>query len=64
LSHTLANQAIIFFLFELVVAALSSWWWVNETLNLQEWIGAAMIVTGSLFSGHLEKPPSLENAHA
>jgi drug/metabolite transporter (DMT)-like permease len=64
LSHTLANQAIIIFLFELVVAALSSWWWVNETLNLQEWIGAAMIVTGSLFSGHLEKPPSLENAHA
>ena len=64
LSHTLANQAIIIFLFELVVAALSSWWWVNETLNTQEWIGAAMIVTGSLFSGHLEKPSSLENAHA
>ena len=64
LSHTLANQAIIIFLFELVVAALSSWWWVNETLNLQEWIGAAMLVTGSLLSGHLEKPASLENAHA
>jgi drug/metabolite transporter (DMT)-like permease len=64
LSHTLANQAIIIFLFELVVAALSSWWWVNETLNLQEWMGAAMIITGSLFSGHLEKPPTLEKSHA
>ena len=64
LSHTLANQAIIIFLFELVVAALSSWWWVNETLNLQEWIGAAMIITGSLFSGHLETPPTLERSHA
>ena len=64
LSHTLANQAIIIFLFELVVAALSSWWWVNETLNVQEWIGAAMIITGSLFSGHLEKPPALEKSHA
>ena len=64
LSHTPANQAIIIFLFELVVAALSSWWWVNETLNLQEWIGAAMIITGSLFSRHLEKPPTLEKPRA
>lgn len=64
LSHTLANQAIIIFLFELVVAALSSWWWVNETLNLQEWIGAAMIITGSLFSGQLGKTPTQEKLHA
>ena len=64
LSHTLANQAIIIFLFELVVAAFSSWWLVNETLNVQEWIGAAMIITGSLFSGHLEKLPTLEKSHA
>jgi len=64
LSHTLANQAIIIFLFELVVAALSSWWWVNETLNLQEWMGAAMIITGSLFSGQLKKPPTREKSHA
>ena len=64
LSKTLANQAIIIFLFQLVVAALSSWWWVNETLNLQEWIGAAMIITGSLFSGRLEKPPVREKSYA
>ena len=64
LSHTLANRAIVILLFELVAAALSSWWWVNETLNLQEWIGAAMIITGSLFSGHLEKPPARETSYA
>ena len=64
LSHTLANQASIIFLFELGVAALSSWWLVNEVLNVQEWIGAAMIIAGSLFSGHLEKPPALEKSHA
>ena len=64
LSHTLANQAIIIFLFELIVAALSSWWWVNETLNLREWIGAAMIVTASLFSGHMEDTPNSEQRHA
>lgn len=64
LSHTLANQAIIIFLFELIVAALSSWWWVNETLNLREWIGAAMIVAASLFSGHMEDVPHSEKDHA
>lgn len=63
LSHTSANQAIIILLFELVAAALSSWWWVNETLSLQEWTGAAMIITGSLFSGQIEKPTSQDIAH-
>ncbi len=64
LSYTLANQAIIIFLFELVVAALSSWWWVNETLSSQEWVGAAMIITAGLFSGHLQKHPTLEKSQA
>lgn len=63
LSHTLANQAILIFLFELVAAALSSWWWANETLSLREWLGAAMIVTGSLFSGHIENRSQPEHAH-
>lgn len=54
LSHTSANQAIVIFLFELVVAAISSWFLANESLSLREWAGALMIVAGSLFSGHLE----------
>jgi len=54
LSHTSANQAIIIFLFELVVAAISSWFLANESLSLREWIGAVMIIAGSLFSGHIE----------
>lgn len=55
LTHTPANQAIIIFLFELVVAAISSWFLANEALSLREWVGAAMIIAGSLFSGHIEK---------
>lgn len=55
LTHTSANQAIIIFLFELVVAAISSWFWANEALTLREWVGAAMIIAGSLFSGHIEQ---------
>ncbi len=54
LSHTSANQAIIIFLFELVVAAVASWFLANEMLSLREWVGAVMIVAGGLFSGHVE----------
>jgi drug/metabolite transporter (DMT)-like permease len=55
LTHTPANQAIIIFLFELVVAAVASWFLANEALTLREWLGAAMIIAGSLFSGHMEE---------
>ena len=56
LSHAPANQAIIIFLFELVVAAISSYFLADEALSLHEWIGAALIIAGSLFSGHMEDP--------
>jgi drug/metabolite transporter (DMT)-like permease len=56
LTHTPANQAIVIFLFELVVAALSSWLLAGERMGVQEWIGGAMIVAASLFSGHVAPP--------
>lgn len=55
LSHAPANQAIVIFLFELVVAALTSWWLVGELMSLQEWIGGLLIVAASLFSGEMEE---------
>lgn len=55
LSHTPANQAIVIFLFELVVAAISSYWLASETMNMQEWLGGAMIVIASFYSGIIEK---------
>lgn len=54
LTHTAANQAIVIFLFELVVAALSSWLLAGETMGLKEWMGGTMIVVASLFSGQLD----------
>ncbi|PWB47669.1 MAG: EamA/RhaT family transporter [Nitrosomonadales bacterium] len=54
LSHTPANQAIVIFLFELVVAAISSYFLAGEAMSAQEWLGGAMIVAASLFSGKLE----------
>jgi drug/metabolite transporter (DMT)-like permease len=55
LAHTPANQAIVIFLFELVVAAFSSYFLAGEIMSVQEWLGGAMIVAASLFSGKLEK---------
>ncbi len=57
LTHTPANQAIVIFLFELVVAAISSWLLAGERMGAQEWIGGAMIVAASLFSGHVAPRP-------
>lgn len=56
LTRTPANQAIVIFLFELVVAAVSSWLLAGEAMGVKEWLGGAMIVAASLFSGRLEEP--------
>ncbi|MGI9047496.1 MAG: DMT family transporter [Burkholderiales bacterium] len=53
LAHTPANQAIVIFLFELVVGALSSYFLAHESMTTQQWTGGAMIVAASLFSGKL-----------
>ena len=54
LAHTPANQAIVIFLSELVVAAVSSYFLAGEAMTIREWVGGAMIVAASLFSGKLE----------
>lgn len=50
-----ANRAIVLFMFELVVAALSSYFLADETMGAREMAGAALIVTASLFSGKLHE---------
>lgn len=54
LAHTPANRAIVILLSELVVAALASRMLAGESMDLREWIGGAMIVAATLFSGNLE----------
>ncbi len=54
LARVPANQAIVIFLSELVVAAISAYFLSDERMGPREWIGAIMIVTASLFSGHME----------
>lgn len=53
LTHIPANQAIAIFLFELVFAALASYYLADEKMTLQEISGGGLIVLGSLLSGKL-----------
>jgi len=62
LAHTPANRAIVILLSELVVAALASRFLAGEEMDLREWIGGAMIVAATLFSGNLEQKTEQKNA--
>lgn len=57
LAHLSANRAIILFLFELVIAAASSYLLAGEAMQLRDWIGALLIVSASLLSGRLHADP-------
>jgi drug/metabolite transporter (DMT)-like permease len=57
LTHTPANKAAVIFMFELVVAALSSYWLADEALSLREWVGGAMIVGAAFYSERIAQTP-------
>lgn len=53
LTRVNANRASVILLFELIIAAIASWLLAGERMELREWIGGALIIVASLFSGHL-----------
>ncbi|HAF44927.1 MAG: multidrug DMT transporter permease [Sideroxydans sp. GWF2_59_14] len=55
-THLSANRAVVLFLFELVVAAITSYFLADEAMELRDWIGATLIVSASLLSGRLHTP--------
>ena len=57
LTHISANRAIVIYLFELVVTAVSAWLLAGEVLELREWCGGVMIVGAGLLSDKLGGPP-------
>jgi drug/metabolite transporter (DMT)-like permease len=63
LARVPANQAIVIFLSELVVAAIAAYFLSDERMGVQEWVGAVMIITASLFSGHMENDQPKEKTH-
>ena len=52
-TNLLSNRAMLLFLFELVVAAISSYFLADEAMRLRDWLGASLIVSASLLSGKL-----------
>jgi drug/metabolite transporter (DMT)-like permease len=52
-THLHANRAMLLFLFELLVAAVSSYFLAGEAMQLGDWIGALLIVSASLLSGRM-----------
>ena len=48
-----SSRAMLLFLFELVVAAASSYFLANEAMQLRDWLGALLIISASLLSGKL-----------
>ncbi len=56
-THMPANRAMLLFLFELVIAAIASYFLAGEAMKLRDWIGAALIVSASLLSGRLHAEP-------
>jgi len=66
LTQVLASRAVVIFLFELVVAALASWWLAGEAMGPREWLGGALIVAASVLAARLEQaePPQAGSGNA
>lgn len=45
-----ATRASVIFLFELVVAAIASYYLAHETMSINEWIGGGLIVFAAIYS--------------
>jgi len=50
-----ATRASVLFLFELVVAAVASYYLAHETMALNEWIGGSLIVVAAIFAASNHK---------
>jgi len=50
-----ATRASVLFLFELVVAAIAAYFLTDETMQVNEWIGGALIVAASIFAAFNHK---------
>jgi drug/metabolite transporter (DMT)-like permease len=45
-----ATQASVLFVFELVVAAIASYYLAHETMAIKEWIGGGLIMAAAVFA--------------
>lgn len=52
------TRASVIFLFELVVAAVASYYWANEAMSLREWLGGSLIIVAAVVAANLEEKPN------
>jgi drug/metabolite transporter (DMT)-like permease len=52
-THLPANQAVVLFQFELVIATISSYLLADEVMSARDWLGATLIIFASFLSGKL-----------
>ncbi|MGH8781239.1 DMT family transporter [Paraburkholderia sp.] len=64
LARVAANRASVVMLFEIVVTALSAWFFAGETPGPREWAGGACIVLASALASwaHRRAPPAKDDA--
>ena len=44
------QRSSVIMLFEVIVGAASAWWLANEQIDLQEWVGGALVLGGGLIA--------------
>ena len=49
-----ATRASVIFLFELVVAAVASYYLANEAMAINEWVGGGLIVLAAIFAANIQ----------
>ena len=55
ITHVPVTKASVLFMFELVVAAVASYYLTDETLSLREWLGGSLIVMAALYAAITHK---------
>ena len=55
ITHVPVSKASVLFMFELVVAAVASYYLTDETLSLREWLGGGLIIIAALFAAITHK---------
>ena len=62
LARVPANRASIIMLFEIVITALSAWFFANELPTAREWAGGACIVLATLLSSRIHRSGPAQGA--
>ena len=52
-THTPVTRASVIFLFEIVVAALTSYWLAHEAIQLRVWLGGSLIIVAAVFAARV-----------